>query len=199
MFKRFETLVDPYPTDDIGTPPKGLWRFLWHYSRPMMPWLAIMSVLTAALSIIELTFFSFTGTLVDWLGASTPTTFLAEHGWSSAAWRRSSSSASRWWRSASRCSCSRRSFGSYPMLVRWRAHIHMLGQSLGFFQDEFAGRVSQKVMQTSLAVRETVMKFMDVGVYIVTMFFGTAYLLRGRATCGCWSRWRCGSPPMSRC
>ena len=47
MFKRFETLVDPYPADDAGTPPSGFWRFIWHYSRPMAPWLIIMAVLTA--------------------------------------------------------------------------------------------------------------------------------------------------------
>ena len=176
MFKRFETLVDPYPTDDIGTPPKGLWRFLWHYSRPMMPWLAIMSVLTAALSIIELAFFSFTGTLIDWLGASTPATLLSEHGLELAGMAALILVGFPAIALGQSLLMFQTAFGSYPMLVRWRAHIHMLGQSLGFFQDEFAGRVSQKVMQTSLAVRETVMKFMDVGVYIVTMFFGTAYL-----------------------
>jgi len=53
----------------------------------------------------------------------------------------------------------------------------MLGQSLAFFNDEFAGRVSQKVMQTSLAVRDSVTKILDVGVYIVIYFVGTAILL----------------------
>ena len=63
------------------------------------------------------------------------------------------------------------------MLVRWQAHRYMLGQSLNFFQDEFAGRVSQKVMQTALAVRDSVTKLIDVGVYVVVYFVGTAYLL----------------------
>ena len=68
-------------------------------------------------------------------------------------------------------------FGAYPMLVRWKAHRFMLGQSLAFFNDEFAGRVSQKVMQTALAVRDSITRILDVGVYIVVYFIGTLWLL----------------------
>ena len=176
MFKRFETLVDPYPTDDAGTPPASFWRFIWHYSRPMAPWLVIMAVLTAVISVIELTFFSFTGALVDWMTAGDRAGFLVQHAWALASMAAivligfpaiTLAQALLMFQTAS---------GTYPMLVRWRAHRQLLRQSLAFFQDEFAGRVSQKVMQTALAVRETVMKLMDVGVYIVTMFVGTAYL-----------------------
>ena len=179
MFKRFETLVDPYPTDDAGTPPASFWRFIWHYSRPMAPWLAIMAVLGAVLSVIELTFFSFTGTLVDWMTAGDRAGFLAAHGWALAGMGAIVLVGFPAVALGQALLMFQTSFGPYPMLVRWRAHRHLLGQSLSFFQDEFAGRVSQKVMQTSLAVRETVMKLMDVGVYIVTMFIGTAYLLAG--------------------
>ena len=177
MFKQFETLVDPYPADDAGTPPDGFWRFIWHYSRPMVPWLAIMAVLTAVIFDHRarlLLLHRHAGRLADGrrprrlpqrarLGAR-------RHGGDHPR------SASRRWRSAQALLMFQTSFGTYPMLVRWRAHRQLLGQSLAFFQDEFAGRVSQKVMQTALAVRETVMKLMDVGVYIVTMFIGTAYL-----------------------
>jgi ATP-binding cassette, subfamily B, multidrug efflux pump len=66
------------------------------------------------------------------------------------------------------------------MIVRWLAHRYILGQSMVFFQDEFAGRVSQKVMQTALAIRETVMKLMDVFVYVIVYFIGA--MLLGRQT-----------------
>jgi ATP-binding cassette, subfamily B, multidrug efflux pump len=68
-------------------------------------------------------------------------------------------------------------FGNYPMIARWLAHRYILGQSMTFFQDEFAGRVSQKVMQTALAIRETVMKLMDVLVYVVVYFIGAVVLV----------------------
>jgi ATP-binding cassette subfamily B multidrug efflux pump len=177
VFERFETLIDPYPTDDAGPPPASFWAFIWHYSRPMAPWLAIMSVLTAVISVVELTFFSFTGTLVDWLGASDHAHFFADHGWALGGMAAVILIGFPVVTLVQALLMFQTSFGSYPMLVRWLAHRQLLRQSLAFFQDEFAGRVSQKVMQTALAVRETVMKLMDVGVYIVTMFIGTAYLL----------------------
>jgi ATP-binding cassette subfamily B multidrug efflux pump len=70
--------------------------------------------------------------------------------------------------------------GNYPMAIRWSAHRHLLKQSMSFFQDDFAGRVATKVMQTSLAVRETVMKLLDVMVYI-TVYFSTMLVLIGNA------------------
>ena len=68
-------------------------------------------------------------------------------------------------------------YGNFPMLVRWQAHRYVLSQSLNFFHNEFAGRVSQKVMQTALAVRETVTKLLDVFVYVVVYFAGTLVLV----------------------
>src|SRR5690606_1632130 len=50
------------------------------------------------------------------------------------------------------------------------AHRYLLKQSLSFYQDDFAGRIATKVMQTALSVRETVMKLLDVMVYILVYF-----------------------------
>jgi ATP-binding cassette subfamily B multidrug efflux pump len=176
MFRRFETLVDPYPSDGRDTPPKGFWAFVLFYSRPMMPWLIVMSVVTGLLSVVEVLFFYFTGNLVDWLTASDRATFFAEHFRELVAMGAVILVAFPALTLLQSLLMFQTVFGTYPMLVRWRAHRHMLGQSLGFFQDEFAGRVSQKIMQTALGVREAVLKLMDVGVYIVTYFIGTAYL-----------------------
>jgi len=67
--------------------------------------------------------------------------------------------------------------GNYPMLIRWLSHRYLLKQSLGFYQDEFAGRIATKVMQTSLAVRETVTKLLDVMVYVVVYFFSMLFII----------------------
>ncbi|MCQ4111605.1 ABC transporter ATP-binding protein, partial [Aeromonas sp. JL9] len=60
--------------------------------------------------------------------------------------------------------------GNFPMRLRWIYHRHLLGQSMSFYQDEFAGRVSAKVMQTALAVRDTVMIVTDILVFVVIYF-----------------------------
>ncbi len=177
MFSFFERLVDPYPSEPPAMPPKGLWAFCWHYTKPLAPYLAIMSVLTAAISVVELTFFSFMGNLVDWLGGANRETFLADHrnelilmafvvvvGFPLLAFAQS-------------LIMHQTIYGSFAMRVRWQAHRYILGQSLSFFHNDYAGRISQKMMQTALAVRETVMKLLDVFVYVVVYFVGTLYLV----------------------
>ncbi|MCG6507458.1 ABC transporter ATP-binding protein, partial [Vibrio parahaemolyticus] len=67
--------------------------------------------------------------------------------------------------------------GNYPMSIRWLAHRYLLKQSLSFYQDEFAGRIATKVMQTALSVRETVMKTLDVFVYVAVYFTAMVVML----------------------
>ncbi|MCZ0925949.1 ABC transporter ATP-binding protein/permease [Halomonas janggokensis] len=180
MFRYFETRVDPYPEGNVTTPPKGLAAFIWHFSRPVWPLLLLMSLFTGLVSAAEVVFFSYMGELVDWLGNVERENFWAEHGL---------------WLSgvgilvliglpllvlAQSLVTHQSIFGNYPMIGRWLSHRHMLSQSLAFYQDEFAGRVSQKVMQTALAIRETVTKVMDLLVYAIVYFTGAAILM-GRA------------------
>ncbi|MGS2744377.1 ABC transporter ATP-binding protein [Halomonas sp. LS-001] len=180
LFRYFETRVNPYPEGDVATPPKGLLAFIWHFSRPVWPWLLLMSVVTACVSAAEVVFFSYMGDLVDWLSHVERADFWSDNGV---------------WLAATgllvivglpllvlvQSLVTHQSiFGNYPMIGRWLSHRHMLSQSLAFYQDEFAGRVSQKVMQTALAIRETVTKVMDLMVYAIVYFSGAAILL-GRA------------------
>ena len=180
LFRFFEERVNPYPEGEVTTPPKGLLPFIWHFSRPVWPWLLVMSLITAVVSAAEVVFFSYMGDLVDWLGGVERADFWANHGL---------------WLAGlgllvvvglpllvllQSLVTHQSIFGNYPMIGRWLSHRHMLSQSLAFYQDEFAGRVSQKVMQTALAVRETVTKVMDLMVYAIVYFTGAAILL-GRA------------------
>ena len=180
MFAAFERLVDPYPAAEPEMPPKGLFAFSYHYTRPFLVPLLVMAALTALIAVIEIVFFAFIGDLVDWLAAADRATFLDVHsgelivmglvvvvGFPLATLFQN-------------LLMFQTIYGNFPMLVRWKAHRYILGQSLDFFHNEFAGRVSQKVMQTALAVRETVTKVLDVFVYVVVYFVGTLYLV-GRA------------------
>lgn len=67
--------------------------------------------------------------------------------------------------------------GVFPMRLRWNFHRLMLGQSLSFYQDEFAGRVSAKVMQTALAVRDTVLTVANMVVYVGVYFITSGAIL----------------------
>ncbi|MGM0983402.1 MAG: ABC transporter ATP-binding protein [Pseudomonadota bacterium] len=180
LFRTFETLVNPYPEGKQGTPPRGLFAFILHFSRPVLPLLVVMSLLTALVSAAEVLFFSYMGDLVDWLSTAEREGFFAEHGWRLAGMAALVVVGLPLLTLLQALVTHQSIFGNYPMIGRWLAHRHMLGQSLAFYQDEFAGRVSQKVMQTALAMRETVMKLMDLMVYVLVYFTG-AMLLMGRA------------------
>ncbi|WP_286086878.1 MULTISPECIES: ABC transporter ATP-binding protein [unclassified Halomonas] len=180
LFQFFENRVNPYPEEQMTTPPRGLLPFIWHFSRPIWPLLLAMSLVTGAVSAAEVFFFSYMGELVDWLGQVERDGFWQQNG--------------GWLIGVGllvivglpllvllQSLITHQSiFGNYPMIGRWLSHRHMLSQSLAFYQDEFAGRVSQKVMQTALAIRETVTKVMDLMVYALVYFTGAAFLL-GRA------------------
>ncbi len=180
MFRFFERRIDPYPKTAATRPPEGLFAFLLHYSRPVLPWLLLMSGLTAIISVLEVTFFSFLGTLVDWLASADRATFFADYGDRLKAMALLIVVAYPVAVLAQSLLTHQVIFGNYPMRSRWMAHRYLLNQSLAFFQEEFAGRISQKVMQTALAIRESVTKVLDVFVYVGVYFTG-AVVLMGQA------------------
>ncbi|MCH8488860.1 MAG: ABC transporter ATP-binding protein/permease [Oceanicaulis sp.] len=179
MFRFFETRVDPFPATEPEAPPKGLLGFVAYYTRPVWPWLITLSVLTAIISVFEVVFLGFLGTLVDWLAAADRETLFEEHGAGLIAMAAFVLIGFPLLVLLNSLITHQTIFGNFPMVARWLTHRYILGQSMSFFQDEFAGRVSQKVMQTALAVRETVMKVLDIFVYVVVYFIGALVLVGG--------------------
>jgi ATP-binding cassette subfamily B multidrug efflux pump len=170
MFSFFERLINPFPDTEPTQPPNTLLAFCRHYTKGMFWPLFWMTILTSALAVFEVYLFGFMGQLVDWLIDKDPETLFKEQG-------------------------NRLIFiglmlligmpilvlihalvihqilmGNFPMSIRWMSHQYLMRQSLEFYQDEFAGRIATKVMQTSLAVRESVMKLLNVMVYIFVYF-----------------------------
>ena len=177
MFHFFESLIKPFPPAPPKAPPKTLFAFCRHYSRGTELFLAMMALLTGAIAVMEVSLFGFLGQLVDWLNNHTPQSLWIEsqhdllmmgaivliglpitvllHG----------------------LLLHQTLLGNFPMRIRWQAHRYLLGQSYQFYQNEFAGRVATKVMQTSLAVRETIIKLLDVLLYVAVYFSGILVLL----------------------
>ncbi|GGD28220.1 ABC transporter ATP-binding protein [Aureimonas glaciei] len=177
MFSYFERLIDPFPRERLGSPPPTLWRFIWYFARPIWPLLAVMAVLNALVSLVEVSLFGFLGQIVDWLSASSRETFLADQGWTLVAMGFVILVVLPGLVFAEALVGFQAIFGNFPMRFRWSIHNWLLEQSLGFFQDEFAGRVSTKLMQTALALRETITKSIDVMLYVVVYFGGIIFLV----------------------
>ncbi|MDX1452586.1 MAG: ABC transporter transmembrane domain-containing protein, partial [Oleiphilaceae bacterium] len=131
-----------------------------------------MSVLTALIAIMEVTLFGFLGQLVDWLAQKQPETLWQEEG-DTLLWLGLLILLGLPLTVFIHSSVVHQALlGNYPMRIRWMAHRYLLGQSLSFYQNEFAGRIATKVMQTALSVRESVMKMLDVLLYVTVYFAG---------------------------
>lgn len=168
----FEGLNDPFADDGVQTPPKGYVAFCWFYAKPMWPLLLFMSCLTAVVAVLEVMIFTFMGDLVTLLTNSDRASFFDEHGGTllfmtlvllvvlpAVDWVRE-------------LILHQAIMGNFPMGVRWRGHRYLLRQSMSFYQNDFAGRIANKLMQTSLAVRDVLMKVGDVFVFVGVYFFG---------------------------
>jgi len=177
MFRFFERRIAPFPEARPEVPPEGFLPFIRHYVRDAVPWLALMSVFTAIIAVGEVTLFGFLGGIVDWLAASDREGFLQREGGRLGLMAAVLMIGLPLATLIQGLIVYQGLMGNVPMSARWRMHRQMLGQSMNFFGNEFAGRVATKVMQTSLAVRETVMKVLDVFVFVIVYFVSALALV----------------------
>ncbi|TPD54515.1 MAG: ABC transporter ATP-binding protein [Thalassolituus maritimus] len=180
MLSFFEKRINPFPPDHPEQPPQGLYAFCRHYTRGLEGSLLAMSCLTAMLAILEVTLFSFMGDLVDWLSTQSPDTLFASEGTKLLLMSLVVLVAMPVVVLLHALITYQSLLGNYPMRIRWQAHRYLLKQSLNFYENDFAGRLATKVMQTALGVRETVMKLLDVLVYIL-VYFVSALVMIGTA------------------
>ena len=170
MFAWFEKLIDPFPDAAPRIPPKSFLAFVWRASEGMRLYIGIMGVLAALIGVFEALLFVVLGKIVDWIGVMEPGTLWNEEGGKllvlaavilgsiglvivQTMLRMQTLS------------------GNFPMRMRWNFHRLMLGQSISFFSDEFAGRIVTKVMQTAQALRDIYLIILDILVYVTIYFF----------------------------
>jgi ATP-binding cassette subfamily B multidrug efflux pump len=180
MLAFFEKLVDPFPAAQPALPPRRLFGFIWHYARPILPHLILVAATAAAFAVLEVALFGFLGNLVDFFAGAERATFWSDH---------------LWWLVGvgllivvglpvleffHEALTNQVLMGNFPMRIRWLSHRYVLRQSMTFFQDDFAGRVATKVMQTGMAVKEVVAVTTEVFVY-VAVYLGGALVLFAQA------------------
>ena len=169
MFGRFEALMDTYPAQESRTPPAGFAQFLWVMTEGSRGYLAAVTLLTAAIGAFEAILFALIGRLVDWLAEVPAHSFWSEKGLILAGLS-GLLLASVVLVGLQALFKYQTLFGNFPMRLRWNFHRLMLGQSMGFYQDEFAGRIATKVMQTALAVRDVLIGVGDIMVFVLIYF-----------------------------
>lgn len=153
-------------------PPKDFIPFVVHYVRPFWKLLAVSSLLAGTVAIIEVSLFAVLGNLVDWLSKSEPASFWDEHGAFLAFMGVVVLVILPLLKFFYEAVIHQGLMGNLAMRTRWQAHRYVLRQSLGFFQDDFAGRIATKVMQTSISVRQFVLTLAEVILYVSVYFTG---------------------------
>ena len=177
LFRWFENRVTPYPESAPEAPPKNFFAFLWVCSAGLRPYILAMTLCTAVIGAFEALLFAMLGRVVDWLAAVEPARLWTE--------QRGSLLLLVAILAASPIVVALQTMlkhqalaANFPMRLRWNFHRLLLQQSMGFYQDEFAGRIATKVMQTALAVRDTWLTVADILVFI-TIYFVTMVAVVG--------------------
>tara|TARA_B110000208_G_scaffold181315_1_gene231925 strand:- start:1375 stop:3198 length:1824 start_codon:yes stop_codon:yes gene_type:complete len=177
MFSYFEKQLNPYPPEIPENPPATLVAFCIHYTKGVWAWIFIMALLVTVVAAMEVLLFGFLGNIIDWLTQVDKENFLQEQGQTLFFIGAVVLIALPLFSLLLSLVSHQTIIGNYPMRIRWQAHRYLLRQSFGFYQDEFAGRVATKVMQTALGIREAVMKMADVMVYVSIYFIGGLILV----------------------
>lgn len=178
MWSVFERWVDPYPDTPPAAPPRGFFAFLWACSHGVRRYVLAMTLLTATIGAFEALLFSMLGQIVDWLSTVKPEQLWVErkgHLIVLSAILLASPLAVMFQTMLKHQTLA----GNFPMRLRWNFHRLLLGQSMSFYQDEFAGRIAAKVMQTALAVRDTILIVTDILVFVVIYFITMSAVVGG--------------------
>ncbi len=177
MFRYLESLIDPFVPDTGAAPSDRFWRFLLDHLRPFRKVLSVVAVTGFTVALVETSLIFYAGRLVDLMTASGTEAFFPRHGLELAA--------------VVLLILLVRPFVivlnigllnhgmSVNLLdqVRWRAHKHLLGQSVGFFQNDFAGRIANRVMQTGPAVEDSAYMAFEAIWYAVAYVLGALLIL----------------------
>jgi len=172
MFKKFEHIINPFPNENLSVGDMTLSKFIWHCLKGMKRYIAVMSILTGVIASIEAGLYLIVGLIISNMITSGPENFFKDFGWQLGVI--AIIFVSTIFLVLFQSLLKRQSLaGNMPMILRWKFHKHLLNQTFDFYSNEFSGRISAKVMQTAIAMRDLVFTLTDiliyVGIYIFTM------------------------------
>ena len=177
MLQWFENLVNPFPKDPITTPPKSLLKFAWLCIKDIKLYIGLMALLTAVIASFEAILYAVLGKLIDLMVTNDPSQFFDNH--INFLLLVGAIILSSTFFVAIRTMIKHQTLaGSFPMRLRWNFHRLLLNQSIDFYNNEFSGRISAKVMQTTIALRDMWFILSDILVFVI-VYITTMIILVG--------------------
>lgn len=178
MFRFFEGLVDPYvPYKESDTPPKRLYPFLREYAEPFRKVFWITGLTSIVIAIVEIWLLGYLGRLVDILSGGTPAQVWNDNGGEFIIVAILILTMRPAFHMFQILLLNNTILPNFGTLVRWRAHRHVLRQSVGWFEDDFAGRIANRIMQTPPAAGEVVFQLFDAITFALAYVIAAAVLM----------------------
>ncbi|MEM6608262.1 MAG: ABC transporter ATP-binding protein [Pseudomonadota bacterium] len=180
MFRFFESLVDPY-TDYPQTdrPSRKLWPFLWDYSQPFKRLFALTAVFSVIVAAVEVLLIWYSGRLVDLLAETSPSEVFSEYGLEFIGVAIFVLFVRTGIQLIDVGLLNNAIVPNFGALVRWRAHRQVLRQSVGWFENDFAGRIANRIMQTPTSAGEAIFQAFDALAFALAYLVGAVILLAG--------------------
>ena len=175
MLRRFERLLNPTGPAPEPPPTAGLVRFCWHFIRQARGPTAALFLGGGIIAVLDMTIPTFIGRVVSLISSHTPDTLLRD------AWAQlmAMGAVLLFLRPAGfmfhAILVNQVVNPNLTNLVRWQNHWHVVRQSWTFFQNDFAGRIANRVMQTGPSMREGLVLAFDAAWYILV--YGTSAVL----------------------
>ncbi len=168
MLRYFERLIDPFSAKG-SSPPTSLFAFYRYFLQPVWPYVLALLLAGLGASLAEVAIYSYVGRLVDMMSHGTPATFLAEHG-ATLAMMAVVVLVLRPLVNAIQTIISNQTLPpALTARIRWLNHLHVVGQSYTFFQNDFSGRIVTKIVQTGSAMTQSVTQVID-ALWVVAVF-----------------------------
>ena len=180
IFRWFESLIDAFKEPVDGMPPKPVWRFYAFYLRQAWPVFAAVIVVGFLVAIIEVALFGFIGRIVDLTKGLPAADFFQVHGRELLGMALVALVARPVFNSLHDLLVNQAIVPSLTNRIRWQNHRYVIRQSLAFFQNDYAGRIANRIMQTGSALRESAVQIVD-AIWYVMIYTGSAIALFAHA------------------
>ncbi|WP_018633025.1 ABC transporter ATP-binding protein [Neomegalonema perideroedes] len=179
MYAWFERLIDafapdPYENEPMPTTMRG---FYARFVKPVWPWLVVLAVLGFLVAAIDLLLVRWVGQLVDLAREAGPERLFADHGPLLLGMALTALVLRPLFSFLHNALYNLSFMSGFTIQIRWRLHRRLLRQTLGFFQNDFAGRLSNRVMQTPRALRESLLQGIDAVWQMFVYFIGGALIM----------------------
>ena len=178
MFRFFESLVDPYVDHEAtDRPPNRLWPFMWNYAQPFKKVFAVSALMSVVTAAIEIWLIWYLGRIIDLLSRGTPAEVWAANRTELLLVAGFILLIRPLMQGLDVALLNNAILPNFGTLIRWRAHGHVLRQSVGWFEDDFAGRIANRVAQTPPAAGEAVFQVFDAITFSLAYAIGAVILL----------------------